>query len=298
MSRFVHALRSADVAVSPAETLDALAVLQQVGVDNRRLLQDALRLTLAKTVEEKAAFDACFPAFFSGLPVREPPKRRLIGQVSREELQQAVAALAHAPLRDAVAFALNGDFTRLSRQVASLFDRGELDAMRHLRDKPVLVEKAAHALGLGLLAGLGGQGGAQGSAAMHLRQYLTGQLKAYVDLQYRLVVDASGQRALLAAALSANFQQLPPDYHVEMERVVCKLADRLARRHRRRRHDTQRGQLDLRRMLRRNVAYDGTPVNVYWRRRRREPATILLVCDVSNSVSQLARFLLLLLYRL
>ncbi|MEZ5597680.1 MAG: hypothetical protein R3E84_15045 [Pseudomonadales bacterium] len=127
-SRFVQALRSADVAVSPAETPDALAVPQHVGRDNRRLLQDALRLTLAKPPRRRR-LRRLFPGFFPPAGARAP-KATLIGQVSREELQQAVTALAHAPLRDAVAFAPSGDFTRLSRQVAALFDRGELDGMR------------------------------------------------------------------------------------------------------------------------------------------------------------------------
>jgi uncharacterized protein with von Willebrand factor type A (vWA) domain len=47
IARFVHALRSADVAVSPAETLDAFAVVQTVGLDDPTRMHDALALTLA-----------------------------------------------------------------------------------------------------------------------------------------------------------------------------------------------------------------------------------------------------------
>ena len=47
LARFVHALRSADIAVSPAETLDALAVARTVGLDDPRRLHDALSLALA-----------------------------------------------------------------------------------------------------------------------------------------------------------------------------------------------------------------------------------------------------------
>ncbi len=298
LNRFVHALRAADVEVSPAETLDALAVVQQVGLSDRRLLQDALRLTLAKSVSEKDAFDRCFPTFFDGLPVHTKPRQSVLGQIDAEEFLVQVRQLAHPALAEVVGLVLRDDLTELSRRVVGAVDRDALDAMQHLRDKPPLINAGALAMGLPTLDGLRGSGGAVASAAAYVRQYLTQQIKDYVDTQYRLTVDATGQRSLLKAALAANLQQLPPGYHTEVQRVVEKLADRLSRRYRRKRRRDHRGQLDIRRMLRRNVAYDGAPVNIYWRRQKREKASIFLVCDISNSVAQIARFLLLLLHEL
>ncbi len=56
-SRFVQALRNADVRVSPAETLDGFDVLSRIGIGNERLMRDALSLALAKSSDEKARFD-------------------------------------------------------------------------------------------------------------------------------------------------------------------------------------------------------------------------------------------------
>ena len=298
LNRFVHALRAADVEVSPAETLDALAVAQQVGLSDRRLLQDALRLTLAKSLTEKQAFDRCFLLFFDGLPVHTKARQSVLGQIDPADFLAQVRELQHPALSEVVAMVLEDDRTGLSRRIVGAVDRDSLDAMRNLRDKPPLINAASTALGLPALDGLRPSGGAVATTAAYVRQYLMQQLKEYVDTQYRLLVDATGQRSLLAAALAANLQQLPPGYHAEVERVVDKLADRLARRYRRKRRRDHRGQLDIRRMLRRNVAYDGAPVNVYWRRQKREKASIFLVCDISNSVAQIARFMLLLLYKL
>lgn len=298
LNRFVHALRAADVEVSPAETLDALAVVQQVGLADRRLLQDALRLTLAKSVSEKRAFDLCFPTFFDGLPVHTKPRQSVLGLIDADEFLAEVRGLAHPGLTEVVGMVLRDDRTGLSRRVVGAVDRDAIDAMQYLRDKPPLINAGALMLGLPSLDNLRSSGGSVASTAAYVRQYLTQQLKDYVDTQYRLTVDATGQRSLLKAALAANLQQLPPGYHAEVEHVVDKLADRLSRRYRRKRRRDHRGQLDIRRMLRRNVAFDGAPVNVYWRRQKREKASIFLVCDISNSVAQIARFLLLLLYKL
>ena len=56
LARFVAALRHAELRVSPAETLDALAVVNCIGLEDPVLLRDALELTLAKSREEKTRF--------------------------------------------------------------------------------------------------------------------------------------------------------------------------------------------------------------------------------------------------
>lgn len=65
MTNFVDALRAADLQVSPAETLDAMEAADLVGFGDRALLKDTLALSLAKTPEEKQAFDEAFDRFFS-----------------------------------------------------------------------------------------------------------------------------------------------------------------------------------------------------------------------------------------
>ena len=61
---FIQVLRTHDVRISPAETLDAMAVANALGYANRGTLHDGLSLALAKTAEEKAVFSQCFDEFF------------------------------------------------------------------------------------------------------------------------------------------------------------------------------------------------------------------------------------------
>src|SRR5262249_58459228 len=83
LARFVAALRRADLRVSPAETLDALAVVNCIGVGNPELLRDALELTLAKTQEEKRHFAECFARFFEQLAFKTPAKQSFFRGVDR-----------------------------------------------------------------------------------------------------------------------------------------------------------------------------------------------------------------------
>ena len=62
---FIKVLRNADIQVSPAETLDAMRVLDVIGARDRSLLKHSLSITVSKTLEEKEAFNECFDRFFS-----------------------------------------------------------------------------------------------------------------------------------------------------------------------------------------------------------------------------------------
>lgn len=62
--RFVDILRSHDLPVSPAETLDAAAALDSVGYESRERLRDALALTLAKSERDLQTFHYCFERFY------------------------------------------------------------------------------------------------------------------------------------------------------------------------------------------------------------------------------------------
>ena len=50
---FVKVLRTADVKVSPAETLDAMETMDLIGLKDRQFLKNSLALVLSKTPEEK-----------------------------------------------------------------------------------------------------------------------------------------------------------------------------------------------------------------------------------------------------
>lgn len=303
LARFVHALRSAEVPVSPAETLDAMAVVRQVGVEDPRLLQDALSLVLAKTRQEKERFAECFDRFFHQLAFQQPVKRTMLRDVDVVAVQGRLSAVASDELNALLADILRHDHGRLAWRVQQQAEQLDFSGMRTLRDKGVYARHLANALGLPELERL-----INGEALdrdqqvrdvlRYLRQYVQEQVRTYVEQQYQLRVDATGKRAIIDAALRGNLDQLPPDYYREVDRVVRKLAEKLSRNHRRRRRRAQRGMLDLKRTLRDNVAYDGTLFHLHWRHKRLEKSTVFVVCDLSSSVSRIARFLLVFLYDL
>ena len=61
---FMQYLRGQKIAVSPADTLDAVAVAELLGYDNRSLLRNGLASTLAKSAHELTVFEAAFDQYF------------------------------------------------------------------------------------------------------------------------------------------------------------------------------------------------------------------------------------------
>jgi hypothetical protein len=303
LARFVSALRRAELRVSPAETLDALAVVNCVGLADPVLLRDALALTLAKSREEKAHFVECFARFFEQLAFRTPAKQSFFRGVDRDAALTQVAPHLTDATRRVVADILHNDRGALALAVEHAAHAAGIDSMRTLRDKTSLAGRVADALGAHELEQLlhsppDELAGNVVHALRYLRHYIRHEVQQYVDTQYRLTVDASGKRAILEAALAANLTQIPTEYRGELRRVIEKLAEQLARDHRRRRRKARRGQLDIKHTLRANIAFDETLFRLKWRRQKREKATVFALCDVSGSVSRVARFLLYLLYGL
>jgi uncharacterized protein len=303
LTRFVSALRKTELSVSPAETLDAMAVVRHVGIEDPVLLRDALRLTLAKTPDEKQRFDACFERFFEQFAFRQPAKQSFFRQLDKTAALVQLRARFSPPLYEVVQAVFTDQREALALTVQRAAKRAGIDSMRNLRDKSTFAAAIGRELGIGeleqmLRASDSGLGGDLAAALRYVRHYISEQLHDYVDTQYRLNVDASGKKAIIDAALKANLTHLPPGYEADMERVVKKIADRLSKEHRQRRRRSRRGQLDIKRTIRHNLAYDGAMFDLHWRRNRRERATVFAICDVSGSVSRVARFLLLLLYQL
>ena len=261
-------------------------------------------LAPAKSRVEKGRFDDTFERFFQ-VAFREPAQRSFLRGVDRAAMLGQLEGNFSAPLVESVANVLDDDRDHLALRIQRVADVIGLHKIKSLREKSVFSLHIAQALGVSeldaYLAGGAGDGGIDRShrdALRYLRQYFQQAIRDYVDAQYRLHVDASGKRTLIESALGSNLDQIPPAYHGEVRRVVEKLAEKLGREHRRRRKRATRGVLDIKRTLRRNVAFDGAMFDLKWRRQKRERADVFVLCDVSNSVSRVARFLLLFLYEL
>ena len=294
---FVRSLRNAEVEVSPAETLDAFAILDRIGVQNPSLLKDSLSLVFAKSKREKELFSSAFDRFFAQFAFTDPPKRSMLHKVdTAQELKpfkQALPENVSAALSDA----LEGRRDRLSNLVQSAAEAIRVDQISTLREKQTYALQIKEMLQLQKLDRLFAE--YETSALQrYLRQYLHNEIDRFVTTQYEIHVDPTGRKSLVSATLSSNLGSIPRDYLADVRKVVERIAERLVKKRRRRRVSRNRGEIDIKRTLRRNIAYDGALFDIRWRSKKKEISSIYILCDVSQSVASVARFMLLLLFQL
>jgi hypothetical protein len=126
------------------------------------------------------------------------------------------------------------------------------------------------------------------------RRLLTDDRRAYADsadknVSYRKRLDQLGE--IHFASLTKKEVETMREV---IEQLVRKLKDTISRRYAHR----NRGMLDIKKTLRRAAAYQGIPIELFYRRHPLRKAKIVALCDVSGSVWSAARFMLNMLYSL
>jgi uncharacterized protein with von Willebrand factor type A (vWA) domain len=316
---FAALLRKNGVRTSTAELLDAISALQACGLDDAAAVQAALHTTLVKRHEDAAVFDELFAlCFFRPGQLLQKDDSPLVAAlrqqgISDDEIERIVALLAdQAAALDPtarMALGLGGrNIDSLLRQSGLRIDWSRLknplqigffthQALGQLRFSDAQAQLAA------LAAGLAGVLGAQRSAQLAAQlEAALGQLRATVRSyvkeqfeQHNLRYSEQQRRDLLS---HKPFAQLSPAELLlirrEIERLAAKLRSQASMRPRQRR----RGRLDIRRTLRRALATGGLPFTLRLRQRRVEKPRLVLLCDISDSVRPVSRFMLELCYLL
>jgi len=204
---------------------------------------------------------------------------RLLMGDSKVELSMAMAQAGEAvDVREIQVFTQKGLFTRrIMEQMGLAGLNGEIS---ELRDSQRIPDRRL------------------GQALRQRREWLREQVRDYVERQFLLHADAEGKRLredLLRKVKLSNVEQR--NFRLIQE-VVYKMAKRLTTLHSRRKKVFKRGQLDVPRTLRHNMAYDGHIFDLHWKSVKVDRPKVFAICDVSGSVSAYARFMLMFLYSL
>lgn len=270
ITRFVAALRESGIRVSPGETLDAVHALALAGMERRRLTRRLLRLTLVKNVNDIPVFNEVFNRFFSRF--------------------QSVAPGTDIPdLMDAAITSMEGEFNYLDELPGDDHeDNGPLLKLdsdinpEDLAELKSLTEIDPDDMdGMEIVVQMKGYRG-KAKAPRPSRRYMQN------PLTIELNKSNSTQRGV---AFSAEEQ-------AAMQDVVSRMMLRLRKDMRRMKNDQNRGKLHVIRTIQKNYRHDMVPFVVAFRRKRREKPRLVVLCDVSFSVSHASRFMLLLLHTL
>ena len=353
---FVQVLRKHQLRVSPAESIDALHALKQVGLGEREVVRDTLRTTLIKNQDDTETFDRLFDLYFSMRPQAERPAAKLKlpdhdHGPPPTKLELGEDAEGEAPKEEGHSHD-DGEAVDLRR----FFDEerirpsqnihGEEEKMRLsmfsqeliLNRRPGALESALQRLTYrmrirrsrnifnpgGLVPNDGGEEIPLDVSAVDLQDLVDHLHELEVD--DALIAQLEAQSEDILRGLPELIKQMQErekklekstkddsefrhrslrkmlDFSAteqrEMEAAIRRISRRIYGAKTRRLRQDRIGRISVPHTLRHNVRYEGVPFDPVLRRRREGRSRVTLLCDVSLSTRNLARFWLHLVYQM
>lgn len=198
---------------------------------------------------------------------------------SKIELSVAVASAGEAVnVRDIEVFTQKGLYTRRIMEHMGLADLNR--EISSLRQAPSVPERRL------------------GQELRHRRDWLREQIRDYVERQFLLHADVSGRRLREELLRKVKLSNIEQRSFRMIQEIVFRMAKKLVSLHSRRKRVFRRGQINIPRTLRHNMAYDGAIFDLHWKSVKIDRPKVFAICDVSGSVANYARFMLMFLYSL
>ena len=130
------------------------------------------------------------------------------------------------------------------------------------------------------------------------REWLREQARDYVERQFLLNADVSGKKLREELLRTVKLSNVEHRNFRLIQEIVYKMAKKLITLHSRRKKVFKRGALNVPRTLRHNMSYDGHIFDLHWKSVKVDRPKVFAICDVSGSVANYARFMLMFLYSL
>jgi uncharacterized protein with von Willebrand factor type A (vWA) domain len=318
---FTALLRTNGLRVSMAEHLDAFHAVAQLGLTDREAFKAALRTTMVKRAIDVATYDELFDLYFSGLgeAIRDSASTLMQAMhIDPQQLQSLMDQLAEI-LKDldvdlsALAQALlQNDTGRLERLLREAAEQANAPGIERSYQEGRYSHSTAQSLGLGGLSEeLERLKQQLGQAALPpelneaLQQFIDQRLRDLREMIRRTVRlelekrdQSQREKNRLQSLAEKSFYYLSEDELRRMREAVTKLAQRLKNVVSIRRKRGKRGKFDLADTMRKNLQYGGVPFRIQFDRKIKDKPQVLVLCDVSDSVRNVSRFMLQFVYSL
>jgi len=299
---FIHILRSSDLRVSTSESIDAMNVVSEIGLEDRSLLKHSLSFSLAKTLREKEIFSECFDNFFEEnyMNINEDKLPQKNNEKDSEISDLGVIDKNENRLEELYN---NSDRTSLMTAMALAAREANLQDIRLFTQVGMFTRKIFDEMGLEKLNNDIFQASREGNIKReedlkNIRENLRLEIREYIENQVKLRTSNTGKQLREDALSQMRLTQADKSDYKIMSGIIKKMARRLISVHSRRKRKSQRGLLDIRSTIRANQEYDGILFETVWKKTKVDRPKIVALCDVSGSVANVSRFFLMFLHSL
>ncbi|MFJ2813573.1 VWA domain-containing protein [Streptomyces sp. NPDC087294] len=277
--------------VGTGETVDAARAVAELGLADREVLREGLAATLLHGEAQRPVFDPVFDLYFPrgvGAPQAGPADRDEL----RDRLAAALADNDVGVMGQLAAEAVEGFGGYGSSPGADGWSAHQ--TLDRLRPQTLFARVRDELRARGRGAGFDGR---------LMEDEVRGRIEEFRRLvaseARRRVAERRGRDEIARRAVATTPDRVDFLYAgklqlAQLRRAVQPLARKLATRLAARRRRAARGGIDLRRTLRGSLSTGGVPMRPVLRRRRPARPELVLLCDVSGSVSGFSDFTMLL----
>jgi len=313
---FAEVLRQNGVRVSTSEVTDAARATAEVGLGDKAVFRAVLRTTLIKREQDVGLFQRAFDFFFSGAAKTFEGIDKSLAQSIQEQ------GLIEGDNLTMLLFQMNQLFPEMTplAQAALLGDRARLAQIFRSASLQLDLSRLGTSMQTGFFSRRLMQAAGMDKARSELKAFEEELRKRglpadgveivsrHVAEALRKVEDAARRevkrqgdariRKPSGGVADKPLHQLSQAELDQMQAAVRTLAERLKARLIRKQRSRRKGTLNVRRTLRRNLPWGGVPMVPQFRARRPERPEVVVLCDVSDSVRNASRMMLLFTYTL
>ncbi len=311
---FIGDLRRAEIRISTAEALDALGASAEVGLTDRETFKATLASTLIKEARDEETFNRIFNLYFLDLEALGEGLKKALGPEDprvQDQLDQ-VMDQENLDLDELTELLMRGQGSEMEMAIREGGQGAGLERLMYFLQVGYFSRRISDQFDWSaierdiekIMQALEARGLDPGQLA-RIRNYLELRLEAFrrmirqhVQRELERRAYRAGEKLTREVLADKPLFALTPDEVAQMRNVVAKLARRIKDALALRQRQEQKGRIDSRKTMRKSLAYDGVPMEIFLKRRHREKPKLITICDVSDSVRNASRFMLQLVWNL
>lgn len=287
---FAEVLKKAGVDLSIVEIMDMMNAISHISILEKEIFKQTLATTLIKDYTDIPVFNQCFEQFFE----------RKMGNDSLLDIYTLHAQSDNFILTPEETSLLNSLIDNFLESHPQSFFKKSNEYLTKIFIDEELSSESGGAVGLSLFnkrsqfASAGADDSDYQELSPQLFEVIMGMIRK--RMFERTMGSAIKQRE--DYLLNKYIYQLKPDEIKEMRELIKRFGQKMKNRISLRKKRVKRGNFDIKKTLRRNLQYGGVPFKIFHRDRKIDRPQLVVLCDISSSVNQYSRFMLLLTYTL
>ena len=291
---FIEILKDANIAISVDEVITLFTAITEIDINDKTIFKQTLKTSLVKDYTDIPIFDKCFDEYFAN-------KKHFFDAITEDELMN-FSNNRESNLINEINSQLENYIDSLDPNI--LMQRSADDILRMFLDDLPESNSSGGGDGVGLFRS--SRGGIESYYSesndhefiQNNQEYLLSIIRNMINLRVARRNIGNVIRSREDFLLNRFIYQLTAQEIKEMREIINRFGQKLKNRISLRKKRVKRGGIDIKRTFRTNLQYGGVPFKLFFKTKKIDRPQLVVMVDVSRSVNQYSRFMLLLTYTL